>query len=129
MPGLRLFVALPALGVRPVLLIRRQPRHAVPRQDAMHRRDRDGDLVKPLQVSRDAASPEVIVLTQVEDLADHLPRGGSRRPLRRPRPIAQAGVSVLDATALPLVERFARNPETTAPAGDVAVVGRLLQYP
>jgi hypothetical protein len=63
--GLRLLTPLPALAVRLVLLIRRQPSHAVPRQDAMHRGDRDGDLVEPMQVGRDPASPEVIVLAQV----------------------------------------------------------------
>jgi hypothetical protein len=66
-PGLRLLVALPALAIRPVLLIRRKPRHAVPRQDAMHRRHRDSDLVEPLQVGRDPARHEVVVLAQVED--------------------------------------------------------------
>ena len=60
--GLRLLVALPALAVRLVLLIRREPRHAMPRQDAMHRGHRDRDLVEATQVRRDAACAEVIVL-------------------------------------------------------------------
>jgi hypothetical protein len=124
MAGLRLFVALPALAVRLVLLIRRQPRHAVPRQDAMHRRDRDGDLVEPMQVGRDAASPEVIVRAQVED-TDHLPRGDSRRPLRRSRPIAEAGVTVVGVATLLFVERLPGNAEPAADPGDVSLVGRL----
>jgi hypothetical protein len=55
-----------------VLLIRRQARHPVPRQDAMHRRDGDRDLMKALQICRDPAGAEVIVLAAVEDLADHV---------------------------------------------------------
>jgi hypothetical protein len=60
--GLRLLVALPALAVRLVLLIRREPTHAVPRQDAVHRGSRDGDPVEAMQVRRDPAGPQVIVL-------------------------------------------------------------------
>jgi hypothetical protein len=63
--------------VRLVLLIRWEPRYAVPRQDAVHRGDRDRDLMEARQVCRDAAGPEVIVLPQVEDLADDLTRHGA----------------------------------------------------
>ena len=89
-------------------------------EDAVHRGDRDGDPMKPLQIRGDPAGSEVIVLAQVEDLADDLARRGSRRTLRRPGPIAQAGVTMLGMSPLPLVERFPGNPEPTAHAGDVS---------
>jgi hypothetical protein len=79
------FVALPGLTVRPVLLICRQPRHAVPRQDAVHRERRDRDLVEAAQVRRDPARAEVIVLTQAQDLADDVATRRARRVVRRPR--------------------------------------------
>ena len=124
--GLRLLVALPALAVRLMLLIRRQPIHPVPLQDAMHRGARDLDAMEPVQIRRDPARSEVIVLAQVEDLADHLARRRSRRSLRRPRPIAQAGVAVLGVSPLPLVERLPGNAEPAADAGDILLVCRLL---
>jgi hypothetical protein len=124
-PRLRLLVALPAPAVRLVLLIGRQPAHAVPRQDAMDGRDGDGNPVEPLQVRRDPAGAEVIVLPQVQDLADHIGGGGPVRMMWRPRPIAQAGVAMLRVPPLPLVERFPGDPEPTADAGNIALVGRL----
>ena len=45
-----IIIAVADLGgfaVRPVLLIRREPRHAVPRQDPVHRGHRDRNLVEP----------------------------------------------------------------------------------
>src|SRR5262245_20339713 len=125
MTGLWLLVALPAFAMRLVPLIRWEPRHAVPRQDPMHRGDCNGDAVEPVQIRRDPPCSEVIVLAQVEDLADDLARGRSRRPLRCPRPIAQAGVSVLGVASLPFVKRLPGNPEAPAHAGDVSCVGRL----
>jgi hypothetical protein len=75
--GLGLLVALPAFAVRLVLLICRQPRHAVARQDAVDRRASDRDSVKALQVRRDPASAEMIVLAQIDDLADHFLGSGA----------------------------------------------------
>src|SRR5262249_32455983 len=112
--GLGLLVALPALAARLVLLIRRETRHAMPRQDAVHRGGRDSDLVEAMQIRRDPACAEVIVLAQIENFTDDLPRRCARRPLRCPRAITEAGVSVFDVTPLPLVERFPRDPEPTA---------------
>lgn len=122
----RLLVAVPSPPVRLVLLIRREPRHAVPYQDAVHRGARDGDLVESTQVGRDPASSEVIVLAQIQDLADHLASGRARRMLRRPRTIAQASVTVLGVSLPPLVRRFAKHPEPPADAGDILLVSRLL---
>ena len=92
----------------------------------MHGGDRDCDRMEPIQVRRDPAGAEVIVLAQIEDFADDVARGGPRRTPRYPCPIAQACVAVLGAPPFPLVERLARNPKATAHAGDVSVIRRLL---
>jgi hypothetical protein len=102
--GLRLLIALPPLAVRLVLLICGEARHAVPRQDAMHRRHRDLDAMEPMQVRRDPAGAEVIVLAQIEDFADDVTRCGPRRTPRCPRPIAPPAVPVLGAPPFPFVE-------------------------
>jgi hypothetical protein len=129
MTGLRLLIPLPPFTVRLALLIRRQPRHPVPRQDAMHRRDGDLDLVKAQQIRRDPAGAEVVVLAEIQDLADHLARRRAGRAPWRSRAIAQARVAVLGLPPLPFVERLARNPESPAYPGDVSFVGRLAQHP
>src|SRR5690606_13494926 len=124
---LRLLIPLPALPVPLVLLIRREAMHSVPAQDAVHRGARDANLVEPLQVRRDAAWPEVIVLAQIQDLADDLPRGGARRPMRRPWAVAESRVAVLGVPSLPLVEGL---PGAAVPAADTRHIpfgGRLAQ--
>ena len=73
-----------------MLLIGRQPVHPVLAQNAMHGRRGDRQLVKALQVVGDLARAEVVVLPQVQNLADDLRRRGSWRPVRRARPVAQA---------------------------------------
>src|SRR5687767_16035503 len=86
----------------------------------------DRDLMKPLQVRGDSPGPEVVMLPQVEDFADDLASRGSGRAFWRPRPIAQAGVTLLGVPALPLVERLARDPEAAAHARDILLACRLL---
>jgi hypothetical protein len=81
--------------------------------------------MEPVQVGRDPACAEVIVLAEVENLADDLSRGGSRRPLQYTVPITQSGVSVFDVTSLPFVGCFPRDPEPTACSRDVPFVGGL----
>src|SRR4030095_14151564 len=103
---LGLLVPLPALAMGLMLLIGRKPIHPVPPQDAMYRGTGDHNLMESVQVRGDPGRPEVIVLAQIEDLADHLARRGSRRSLWRPRPIAQSGITVLDVSPLPLIERL-----------------------
>jgi hypothetical protein len=44
----------------------------------MHRRHRHGELVKASQVVRNPLRPKVVVLTQVEHLADHFVGEGPR---------------------------------------------------
>jgi hypothetical protein len=82
--------------------------------------------MKPRQVIGDPARAKVVVLPQIQDLADDVVRGGSRHSTRRPRPVAQTGVAMLDEPAPPLVERFSRNPEPTARARNIADRGGML---
>jgi hypothetical protein len=124
--GLRLLIALSALAVRLMLLIRRQSIHPMSLEDAMHGRASNLDAMESVQIRRDPAWSEVIVLAQVENLADHLACRRSRRSLWPPRPIAQAGVTVLGVSPLPFVERLPRSPEPTANSSDILLVCRLL---
>jgi hypothetical protein len=71
-----------------MLLIRGQSIHPMAREDAMHRGPGDLDVMEPAQVRRNPGWSEVIVLAQIEDLADHLASRRARRSLRRPRSIA-----------------------------------------
>ena len=82
--------------------------------------------MESVQVRGDPGRPEVIVLAQIEDLADHLARRGSRRSVRRPRAIAQPGITVFRVSPLPLVERLPGKAEPPADAGDILFVYRLL---
>jgi hypothetical protein len=66
--GLRLLVALPALSMRLMLLVRRKAPETVLLEDVLHRRSRDADAVKALEVIANLACAEVIVLAQVEHL-------------------------------------------------------------
>ena len=94
---MRLLVARPAVRVAPVLLIRRQPVHAVLAQNAMHGRAGDRQAVKPLQVVGNLARAEVIVLAEVEDLADDVGRRRPRRSMRRCVPVGQSGITIRGA--------------------------------
>jgi hypothetical protein len=128
MAGLRFFVPLPAFAVGAMLLIRRQPRHPASRQDAVDRRAGDRHLMKSLQVGRDPAGSEVIVLPEIDDLADDVVGRRSRHATRRPRAVAQPGVPVLAEPPSPFVERFPRDPESTARPRDIARRRGMLQY-
>src|SRR5919108_2080091 len=107
MPRLWLLVALPALHVRPIFLVGRQPVHPVLAQNAMHRRSGHAHLMKASQIVGNAARPEVIALAEVEDLADDRRRRGPGRAVRRPGSITQARRAVRLIALLPLVERLA----------------------
>ena len=82
MPGLRLLVALPAVLVALVALRRWQAAHVEALEDPPDPRGADLDLVIPLEVHRDLVRPEVVVLAQVNDLADDLLPSGSRAQVR-----------------------------------------------
>jgi hypothetical protein len=71
----RLLVALPPVGVAFVPLRRRQPVEIKALEDPVHARVADLDVVVALEIHRDLQRPEVVVLAQVDDLADHLAVG------------------------------------------------------
>lgn len=61
----RFLITLPSLPVWLMLLIGREPVHPVLAQNAVHRRARHRDLVEPLQIVGDLASPEMVGLPQI----------------------------------------------------------------
>ncbi len=83
MPGLRLFVALPAQPSRPMFLIGREPAQAMLAEEAVDGRAGDRHLMEPSEIIGDPAGTEVILLAQIQDLADDLRRGRARASLRR----------------------------------------------
>jgi len=91
MTRLRLLVPLPALLVWAVLLVCREPLHAVLTQDPMDRGARDLHFVKALQIVGDAAGAEVVLLAKVQNLTDDLRFRGVGRALRRSWLVAQTG--------------------------------------
>jgi len=128
--GLRLLVPLPALLVGLMFLVRREPWHPVALQDAMDRRTRDRDGVKPLQIVRDLAGSKVIVLPQVQNLADDVPACGAWRSVRRARPIVQARRAKFVKTPFPFVKGLPRNPEMATGVRHIAGgLAGLLQHP
>ena len=66
--------------------------------------------MKALQVRRDPAGAEVIVLAEIQNLANHVARRRARRAPRRARAIAQAGIAVLDVALLPFVKDLREIP-------------------
>jgi len=100
---LRLLIPLPALRMRPILLIRRQPVQPVPHEDAMHGRHGHGQVMKALQIVGGLAWAEMVGLTQVQDLAHDLARCRSRRSMRRAGTVRQSGRPVrLKPSLLPV---------------------------
>jgi hypothetical protein len=65
-----------------VFLVRRQSVHVVAEQDAMHGGHGHSELMKPLQVVSDSAGAKVIILAQIENLANDIGRDRCRRPMR-----------------------------------------------
>jgi hypothetical protein len=55
-----------------MFLVCGQAIHPVPLQNAMHRGTGDQDLMKPMQVRGDSSGTEVILLPQIENLANHV---------------------------------------------------------
>jgi hypothetical protein len=108
-PGSGLLVALPAPVVALVALGGGQPVQLQPLQDPPHAGGADLDLVVALAVHRDPGRPEVVVLAQVEDLADDLGAGGLRADLGAvgavPEPVQAVGV----VAALPGGEALAAD--------------------
>lgn len=86
---LPLLVALPALLVLSVLLVRRQTVHPILAKDAVNGRPSDGDLMEPLKVVGNLRWTEVVVLAWVQNLADLLPGRGPRGVVRSSRAVPQ----------------------------------------
>jgi hypothetical protein len=74
--GLGLLVSLPSVLVPLVPLRRRQPAHIQALEDPPDAGQADFDLVVALEIHRDLVGPEVVVLAQVDDLANDLSLGG-----------------------------------------------------
>jgi hypothetical protein len=107
MTGQLLLVALPALLVTLVALRCPQPAHVEPLEDPPDGGVTDLDVVIALQVHRDLQRTEVVVLTQVDDLADDLwLRGASMTKaftlVPRPRATTSA-VSARSTPSLPIL--------------------------
>jgi hypothetical protein len=119
-PGSGLLVALPPAVVPLVALGGRQAVQLQPLEDAPHARRADLDVVVALEVHRDLGRAEVVVLAQVEDLADHLGAGGVGTDLGPvgtvPQPVQAVGVVAL----APLVEYLPADAVVAARQGDVA---------
>jgi hypothetical protein len=102
----------------------RQAVELQPLEDAPHAGGADLDVVVALEVHGDPGWAEVVVLAQVEDLADHLGTGGvgtDQRPVRAvPEPIQAIGV----IAAPPGIEALAADAEVAA--GQRHVAGDLL---
>jgi hypothetical protein len=109
-----------------MLLIGRESIQTMPLQDAMYRGTSDLDAMEPVQIRGNAGRPEVVVLAQIQDLADDLPRRRAGRALRRTGSIPEASVAVLGVSPFPLVERFPRDSKPTADSRDILLVRRLL---
>ena len=124
--GLCLLVALPALRVRPILLVRWKPVYPVTQEDAMHRRHGQRLLVKSAQVVRDLTGAKVIVLPQIQSLADDLARRGRGRPIRSARPVPQTGLALRVKPTFPSVVGLARDPEPPTCRRDIPGTGRRL---
>src|SRR5437762_3624522 len=104
MARLRFLVADPARGVGWMLLIGRQPIHPMPAENPMHRGRGDRDAVKTLQVVGDLAWAKMVVLAQVQDLADDLPRRRLGRAVRLAGAVAQARITVIFVPFPPFVK-------------------------
>jgi hypothetical protein len=95
-------VTLVALGAR-------ESAHVQPFEDPPHAGGGDLDVVIALEVHRDLVRPEVIVLAQIDDLAEDLGPRGVRARVRPARRVPEALDPVLLVAAQPLVVRRAAD--------------------
>jgi hypothetical protein len=123
-PGLRLLIPLPALGVAFVALRGRQPTQIQALEDSPDTRHADLDVVVALEVHGNLLRPEVVVLTEVENLADCLVRSGARADVGTAGSVAQPVHAEPVEAALPFVEDLPRD--AVIPAGQGDVVADLL---
>jgi hypothetical protein len=107
----RLLVTRPAVRVPPILLIRRQPVHAVLAQNAVHGRTSHRQAVKAIQIIGNLSWAELVVLSQIQNLADDVGRSGPGRVMRCPSSVGESAITVLGVALSPFVERLSRNPK------------------
>src|SRR6188768_1470195 len=72
------------------------------------------------QVVRDLAGAEVVVLPQIQNLADDLARRGRRGAIRATRPVPQARLALRVESSLPPVIGLARDPEMSTRPGHIS---------
>jgi len=117
---LRFLVALPAGLVALVALGARQTVHLEALEDPPHAGVADLDVVIAAQVHRDLQGAEVVVLAQVDDLADDLALRGVWAHVRPRRPVPEALLPELLVAVQPLVEGRSADAVVATGGGDVA---------
>jgi hypothetical protein len=109
---------MPAKGSVP--LVGRQPVQIEALEDPPHPRARDRDVVAAGQVHRDLRRTEVVVLAQVDDLADHVGVRCQWAAMRSAGSVTEPIDTVLVVAALPRVEALSADPVVAARTSDVA---------
>jgi hypothetical protein len=122
-PGSGLLRALPAAVVALVSLGGGQPVQAQPFADAPHARVAELDVVVALEVHRDLGWAEVVVLAQVDDLADHLGAGGVGTDQRPVGAVPEPVQAIRVIAPAPFVEHLAAD--AVVAAGQRHVAGDL----
>jgi hypothetical protein len=120
MTGELFLVALPAAVVALVALIGGQAAHVGPFEDPPDTGLGDLDVVIALQVHGDLVGPEVVVLAQIHDLADHLFVGGVRAVMGATGSVLEALDAELFVAAEPPVEGLATDAVEPACLCDIA---------
>ena len=121
-PGSGLLIAFPAPVVALVALGGGEPVQVQALEDAPHARGADLHLVVALEVHRDLGRAEVVVLAQIEDLADDLGAGGVGTDLRPVRAVPEPVQAVLVIAATPGVEALAADAVVAAGQATLPVI-------
>jgi len=108
-PRLRLLIELPSLGVPRVASVGWQPIHPQVAQDPPYTRIARRDVVVALEVHHDLERAEVIVLAQVDDLADHVVLYGEGAVQWLLRAVPQSVDAEFAIALQPLVEAAAAD--------------------
>ena len=124
MAGQGLLIALPAPVVALVALGGRKAVEVQALEDSPHARVADRDVVVAPQVHGDLGRAEVVVLAQVDDLADHLGAGGVGADPGTVGAVPESVQAVLLIALAPLVEHLPAD--AVLAAGQRHVAGDLL---
>src|SRR4030088_871400 len=119
MAGTLLLVALPPSRVTLIALRGRQSIHTEPLEDSPDPRRADLDIVIALQVHPDLHRPEVVMLSQVDDLLDYVGMSDRRAVQGRTRPILKTFETLVLVPALPAVKDVAADAVVAACGSDV----------